>query len=66
MFCGNGLGLPPFADGFRADAAALGRGFRTAHKGDDIFNAAHGTRLSGKKLPRARKKRWVGNFLPQI
>jgi len=66
MFCGNGLGLPPFANGFRADAAALGRGFRTAQKGDDIFDAAHEAALSGKKLPRAREKRGVGNFLPQI
>jgi hypothetical protein len=47
--------LPPFANGFRADAAALGRGFRTAQKGDDIFDAAHGMGLSGKKLPKARK-----------
>ena len=65
MFGGNGLGLPPFANGFRADAAAFSRGFRTAQKGDDIFNAAHEASLSGKKLPRARKKRRVGKILPQ-
>jgi hypothetical protein len=65
MFGGNGLGLPPFANGFRADAAALGRGFSPAQKGDDVFNAAHEDGLSGKKLPKAREKRWVGKILPE-
>jgi hypothetical protein len=64
MLGGNGLGLPPFANGFRADATAFGRGFSPAQKGDDVFNAAHEAGLSGKKLPKARKKRGVGKILP--
>jgi hypothetical protein len=64
MLGGNGLGLPPFANGFRADAAAFSRGFSPAQKGDDVFDAAHEPGLSGKKLPKAREKRWVGKILP--
>jgi hypothetical protein len=48
--------LPPFANGFRADATAFSRGFGPAQKGDDLFDTAHETGLSGKKLPRAREK----------
>jgi hypothetical protein len=56
--------LPPFANSFRADAAALGRGFSPAQKGDDVFDAAHEVGLSGKKLPKTRKKRGAGKILP--
>ena len=60
----NGLGLPPFADGFRADAAAFSRGFSPAQKGDDVFNAAHG-RLIWEKTSQGKEKTVGGKNPPR-
>jgi hypothetical protein len=65
VFGGNGLGLAPFPDGFRADATAFSRGFSPAQKGDDLFNTAHGW-LIWEKTSQGKEKEMGGKIPPWI
>lgn len=76
----NSLRLPPFADGFCANACQLGRGIWAANPGDNgIYGQGHvracasRSRLlalvfqGGKKFPTRKMLwwKWVGSFFPQ-